>query len=221
MDTRSEKERQNGNVLAFLFLFQLWFDHGFLRTMPASRVRCRLNHDPLFYHSHLHLLTTAWNRDWEPIRATWEAYVKDGRRRLLKVKSANGPALSEPSRRPDDQHHHAALASLQLKSYAKRIGVRLDLRTLQQSFRHHTEELARRHSALELFQEMSAISESAVRAKFRLRNSDGLGSVRLIVDEDGDAVARFSSNEFGVEEDSSGTRTPLCQGGVRQFQGGV
>ena len=41
------------------------------------------------------------------------------------------------------------------------------------------------------------------------RTDDGLGSVRLIVDEDGDAVASFSSNEFGVEEDSSGTRTDL------------
>ncbi|MBS2039899.1 RHS repeat protein, partial [bacterium] len=39
--------------------------------------------------------------------------------------------------------------------------------------------------------------------------SDGLGSVRLIVDEDGDAVASFSTDEFGVEEVSSGTRTDL------------
>ncbi|MFN8609407.1 MAG: RHS repeat-associated core domain-containing protein, partial [Vulcanimicrobiota bacterium] len=39
--------------------------------------------------------------------------------------------------------------------------------------------------------------------------SDGLGSIRLIVDEDGDAVASFSTDEFGVEEDSSGTRTDL------------
>ena len=29
------------------------------------------------------------------------------------------------------------------------------------------------------------------------------------MDEDGDAVASFSSNEFGIEEDSSGTRTDL------------
>lgn len=31
----------------------------------------------------------------------------------------------------------------------------------------------------------------------------------MIVDEDGDVVASFSTNEFGVEEDSSGTRTDL------------
>jgi len=39
--------------------------------------------------------------------------------------------------------------------------------------------------------------------------SDGLGSIRMIVDEDGDAVASFSSDEFGVEETSSGSRTDL------------
>lgn len=91
--------------------------------------------------SQLHLLTTAWNPDWEPVRATWEAYVKDGRRRLLK----------EPTDRlflnlRGDPMTSTIMLRLQLKGYAKRIGVRLDLRTLQQSFRHHTEELARRHS---------------------------------------------------------------------------
>jgi RHS repeat-associated protein len=39
--------------------------------------------------------------------------------------------------------------------------------------------------------------------------SDGLGSVRLLVDSDGDVVASFSNDEFGVQETSSGTRTDL------------
>jgi len=87
----------------------------------------------------LHLLTTAWNPDWEPIRATWERYMKDGRPKLQRGES-DRLLLSERGKNlvnPMTLRWH-------LRPYGRQIGVHLDLRILQQTFRHHIEELARR-----------------------------------------------------------------------------
>lgn len=88
----------------------------------------------------LHLLTTEWNPDWEPIRATWEAYMKEGRPKMMKERNDKlfqgrwGLPLTS-----------TMTLRLRLRAYGKQIGATLDLRTLQHSFKHHTEELARRH----------------------------------------------------------------------------
>ena len=91
--------------------------------------------------SRLHLFTTDWNPDWEPIRATWEAYLRDGRRRLLTAPSDKlflskfGCPMTSP-----------ITLRLRLKAYGKRVGVAMDLRSLQRAFKYHNEELARRHA---------------------------------------------------------------------------
>ena len=89
----------------------------------------------------IHLYTTEWNPDWEPIRPSWERYMRDGRPRLLRQEtdrlflSHRGEALTSilTLRRP-------------LRGYAKAVGVHVDFRILQHSFRAHTEELSQRHS---------------------------------------------------------------------------
>lgn len=91
--------------------------------------------------SRLHLFTTDWNPDWEPIRATWEIYLRDGRRRLQTCPSDKlllnkfGRPMTSP-----------LTLRLRLKAYGKQIGANVDLRSLQQAFKYHTEELARRHT---------------------------------------------------------------------------
>ena len=90
----------------------------------------------------MHLFTTEWNPDWAPIRTSWERYLNDGRRRLMKRPSdrlllgCRGEDLTTPH----------TLRS-RIKEYGRKMGlVDLECRHVQQSFRDHTEQLAHRHT---------------------------------------------------------------------------
>lgn len=104
-----------------------------------DQLMMELLYGPSISLNNLHLLTTAWNPDWEPIRATWERYIKDGRTKLQKRPSdrlllgTRGEDLLSPM-----------TLRWRMRFYGRQIGVHLDLRSLQQAFREHTEELARR-----------------------------------------------------------------------------
>jgi site-specific recombinase XerD len=88
----------------------------------------------------LHLCTIEWNPDWEPIRLSWERYVRDGRARLLR-----GDTDRLFLNRFGSGMTTITVLRRDLEIYGKALGAHVNLRILQHSFRVHTEELSRRH----------------------------------------------------------------------------